>query len=305
MEHGGPRDENRNRYVKEMYLEFNQNSGPALLSSTWIENGHIKELSLSGRLTSPSNLPTDDYTNWITEIPDTLVLLSELNELHISGFYLNSIPEFVNELSSLKKLVIRNNYFNDYTNPKKLAPQTEKLIFNGNQKLEKTPEFLWEFANRNSSVKKYVKEGVLPSEAPVLALLEILRGEPISNAEIVMERWKIESIEELGNPEPEGWTYEDIDWYENHIMVYTLNEKGYINRLSSENPELPSIGLFPKHLCTLTSLTELTLVNQEIREISECIGNLKKLKILNLCGNKIKELPSSVKKLPKLKHLNF
>ena len=119
-----------------------------------------------------------------------------------------------------------------------------------------------------------------------------------------MERWKIESIED-GNLECEGWNYEDIDWYENHIMVYTLNDKGYINRISSENPELPSIGLFPKQLCTLTRLTELTLVNQEIREIPECIGNLKKLKILNLSDNNIKKLPSSVKKLNKLKQLNL
>ncbi len=121
-----------------------------------------------------------------------------------------------------------------------------KIISNNNNGLEKTPDSLWEIANRDTSVRRYIEEGVLPSEAPVLALLEILRGEPISNAELVMERWKRESIEELGDLECEGWSYEDIDWYENHIMVYTLNDRGYVNRISSENIELPSIGLFPE-----------------------------------------------------------
>jgi Leucine-rich repeat (LRR) protein len=304
IEHNDPHDKNRNRYVREMYLELNQYSGAALLSSTWIENGHIKEFSLNGKISKPRNLSMDDYTYSIREIPDSLTLLSKLKKLHISGFCLNQIPDLINKLTSLKHLSINRNYIRDYTRPKKLAPQVEKLIFGGNKKLKKTPDFLWEFANRSLSVKNYVKEGVLPSEAPVLAMLEILRGEPISNAELVMERWKIESIEELG-VESEGWSYEDIDWYENHITVYTLNDKGYVNRISSENPELPSIGLFPEEICTLRHLTELTLVNQEIREIPECIGNLKKLEILNLSDNKIKELPSSVKKLTKLKCLNL
>ncbi|NVM43670.1 MAG: hypothetical protein HWN79_02045 [Candidatus Lokiarchaeota archaeon] len=95
-------------------------------------------------------------------------------------------------------------------------------------------------------IDKYITEGVHPSEAPVLALLEKLRGEPLSNAKLVIERWRGKSIEELGITDPIDYRYEDIDWYENRIMVYTLNEKGYITRINAEHPELSKIGCIPK-----------------------------------------------------------
>lgn len=178
-----------------------------------------------------------------------------------------------------------------------------KIISNNNNGLEKTPDSLWEIANRDTSVRRYVEEGVLPPEAPVLALLEILRGEPILNAERVIKEWEIELEEEEG--EVERWSFEDIEWSDNMLMVYTLNEKGYVNRITSEHGELPSIGVFPEQLCTLTHLTELTLCAQGIKTIPECIGNLKKLEKLNLSDNRIQKLPTSIKKLTNLKFLRI
>ena len=178
-----------------------------------------------------------------------------------------------------------------------------KTISNNSNRLEKTPDSLWEIANSDTSVRRYIEEGVLPSEAPVLALLELLRGDPISNADHVIKEWEIESEEEEG--EIVHWTYEDIEWSDNILMVYTLNEEGYINRITSEHGELPSIGVFPEQLCTLTHLTELTLCAQGIKTIPECIGNLKKLEKLDLSDNKIEKIPSSVRKLTNLKRLNL
>lgn len=178
-----------------------------------------------------------------------------------------------------------------------------KTISNNNNRLDKTPDSMWEIANRDTTIRKYIEEGVLPSEAPVLALLELLRGEPILNAECVIKEWEIEWEEEEG--EIEHWTYEDIEWSDNMLMVYTLNEEGYINRITSEHGELPSIGLFLEQLCTLTHLTELSLCAQGIKTIPECIGNLKKLEKFNLSYNSIQKLPTSMKKLTNLKFLRI
>ena len=162
---------------------------------------------------------------------------------------------------------------------------------------------VWQTARRNENIEKYISEGVDPSEAPVIALLELLRREPISNADRVIKEWEIEEEEEEG--EIVHWTYEDIEWSDNMLMVYTLNEKGYINRITSEHGELPTIGVFPEQLCTLTHLTELALCAQGIKTIPECIGKLKKLEKLDLSDNGIQKLPTSIKKLTNLKFLRI
>lgn len=155
------------------------------------------------------------------------------------------------------------------------------------------------------TIDKYVNEGVHPSEAPILALLDKLSGEPISNASLVIERWRRQSVEELGITDPPEYSYEYINWYENRIMVYTLNEKGYITRVNAEHPELPKIGFFPEQLCSLTHLTELTLVDQNISEIPECIKNLTNLRQLSLDDNDIKLIPNAIKELKNLIKLDL
>lgn len=304
-DHCDERDEDYNKFVRENYLKLNQNSYVALLSSSSIENGHVKDLSLNGKIAKPQNLPIDDFTYSIREIPKSLSLLSKLEKLHITGFCLKSLPDSVNKLDSLKHLTIKQNYINELSLPKNLTPQVETLIFNGNKNIEKTPDFLWEFANRDSSVKKYIEEGVLPSEAPVLALLEILRGGPVLNAYLVIRQWREEDIEELGAIDTKDYSYEEISWYENRLMVYTLNNEGYVDRINTENSELPKIGIFPKYLCVLTHLRELTLVAQGIERIPDCIGHFRELEILDLSHNDIQELPLGIKKIPNLMRLKI
>ncbi|NVM46608.1 MAG: hypothetical protein HWN79_17005 [Candidatus Lokiarchaeota archaeon] len=281
--------------IRQEFLEIHPNSWPKN-SNTIIENRHITNINLYG-----SKFELDS-------LPSSLSSLSNLEVLHISRFNFDSLPESVNKLESLKILSISDCIIRDISRPLKISNNINRLIFHGNRGFTKVPGYVWEFANRPSSMQRYLEEGVLSNEAPVLALLEILRGVfplggPVLNADCVIEGWKNDWEEETGKRNTRESSYYDISWYENRLMVYTLNNEGHVNRITSENPEMPPIGLFPEKLCLLKDLTELRLVNQGIQHVPDCIANLKQLEILNLGGNNLKELPKSITKLKNLKRV--
>lgn len=65
----------------------------------------------------------------------------------------------------------------------------------------------------------------------------------------------------------------------------------------SDNPKLNEI---PKNLCLFSELEELYLYENNLSELDNEIGNLKKLKVLDLSNNKIKKLPASFSELSEL-----
>jgi Leucine-rich repeat (LRR) protein len=281
------------QYLRELTVELSQHSR-MLIKKNQIEKLHFVELTLNGTLFG--------RVIKLDSLPSSLSSLSKLETLRLEGFHFETLPEIINQLQSIKTLILSNNEIKDETSSLKLPSMLETLEFNGNKGFVKVPSYVWEFSNRKRSIQPYVEQGVLPSEAAVLILLEILRGTSTlgEKGQILKAGYVIETI---GKFNLKKTRYKDFNWYPHKKMVYTLDEEGYVNRINSPYPKMPSIGIFPEQICNLTHLTELTLVRQKITRIPDCIENLEHLEVLDLEYNEIQNLPKSISKLKNLKNV--
>jgi len=123
----------------------------------------------------------------------------------------------------------------------------------------------WQVAQYNNNIEFYLDDGVHPSEAPVLALLEIFT--------------------------------------ESEILGYEINDEGRIILLPIFGSDDSYIGIFPEQIYDLKFLQILYFRNQNAKSIPECIKKLSYLEKLDLSYNKIRELPYFVKELTHLKQL--
>ena len=213
------------------------------------KNGHITALSLP------------HYH--LKELPESIGLLSKLEYLCIMGNKLTTLPLSFNSLSNLKEL---------------------KLSYNN---LEYLPDSVYDIAKKYYA-KKYIKDGVKSSEAPVLGLLEILKAYEIENYAY------LENIENNTN-------ILDFDIF----CLYKINDQGNIIGIYIREYENVEISYFPEQICSLKKLKELVLSYCDINKIPKEIGNLESLEYLDLRGNNIKEIPLEIMKLKYLRYLDL
>jgi len=126
---------------------------------------------------------------------------------------------------------------------------------------------VWEFARSNNNIELYLNNGVYPSDAPVLALLEIL-----------------------------------IDC---EILGYETNNEGYITFLPLFGSDNSCVGVFPEQICDLKFLYVLYFSQQNIRSIPKCVKNLTYLKKLDLSYNNLEKVPNEIQELKNLTFLDL
>ncbi|MCK4780576.1 MAG: hypothetical protein KAT57_10330, partial [Candidatus Lokiarchaeota archaeon] len=171
---------------------------------------------------SDSHINSLDLSRWeIKELPESIGLLSKLQYLSLANLELKNLPESINSLSHLRYLNLCGNEF------------------------RKIPSWLIDFIEKKFS-QKYIDEGVDPTEARALSLIEILKGNKLEKAKIENKviNWEIS-------------------------LNYKINIKGNIIGLYIDD-EKTGIGIFPEILCTLTHLQELVLSNSSIKNIPNC-----------------------------------
>ncbi|MFX1410032.1 MAG: leucine-rich repeat domain-containing protein, partial [Promethearchaeota archaeon] len=229
--------------------------------------GHILALDLAGQK--------------INTIPHSVGLLSKLEHLNLWNNNLISLPESIEALSKLKSLYLDWNNF-------KIIPEIKwerlrslnKLNLNNNVLLKKIPDSLFKLAKQNFS-KKYIKEGVIASEAPVLGLLEFFTGMNLKKSEL------------------------DDRIYTHYACNYKIDPKGHILGIYLYGYPIFQTCIFPEQICNLKFLRELILRDQNIKQIPEAIGKLESLKNLDLMRNQIKHIPETMRKLDSLEYLDI
>jgi len=206
---------------------------------------------------SDSHINSLDLSRWeIKELPESIGLLSKLQYLSLANLELKNLPESINSLSHLRYLNLCGNEF------------------------RKIPKWLIDFIEKKFS-QKYIDEGVDPTEARALSLIEILKGSKLEKATIESEviNWEI-------------------------TLNYKININGNIIGLYIDD-EKTRIGIFPEILCTLTHLQELILPNSSIKNIPNCLGEIQAHKYLDLSFNRIRSIPESINTLRNLEYLNL
>jgi len=199
--------------------------------------------------------------------------------VHLTLHDLDLIPSSINLLPKLEKLKIDHCNFKGVNLNNLSLDSLKNLIFSNNQ-MDKIPNWVWIVANKKSHIKKFIKKGVVVSQAATLALLEILCEQSLS------------PIKRFEQPPLQS------------AHFYKLDEIGRVKGIFIAN--LPSkMGIFPDQICNLKYLEELHLVNQKIGEIPDCLSKLKNLKILNLSNNKITSIPENFEFMRSLEYIDL
>ncbi|MFX1527414.1 MAG: leucine-rich repeat domain-containing protein [Promethearchaeota archaeon] len=206
--------------------------------------------------------------------------IKSIRERCITGLVLDGfdrLPKSLQCLSKLENLVIKRSKIGNLPDKYGYLSNLKNFVLQNNQ-IETIPKWVLTIASKDYYIKKYIKSGVNAKEVSLLGLLEILTGQAFIRL--------------------------DLDVFPSHSLLfyYKTNKVGNITTLYLSS-ELSRIGIFPKELCKLKFLEEICMVNQNIRFIPECIGDLRNLKILNLNYNEISELPASIGNLEKLEYL--
>ncbi len=231
------------------------------------KKGHIIALDLAGQK--------------LTTIPKSIGSLSKLEHLNLWNNKLTTLPETIESLIKLKSLYLDWNNFSIIPEIKwEQLKSLKKLNLNNNIMIKDIPDSLFRLAKRNFS-RKYVKEGVNTSEAPVLGLLEFFTGMRLKKAKI------------------------DDHIYTHYACNYKINQNGNIIGIYLYGYPIFQTCIFPKQLCFLEFLEELILRDQNIRQIPDIIGEIKSLKRLDLMRNRIKMIPKTMKKLVNLEHFDI
>ncbi len=232
------------------------------------EDGRIIGLSLCNRK--------------LQKIPKIINMFSKLRYLDLSYNKLTSIPKWICQFKDLKSLSLGDNLFTTLPecilNHKKL--EQLDLYSSDVPKVTTIPSVALRFAKQKTA-RNYLQKGVVPNEAYVLGLLDIL------------SRFSFSKV----NP------YDIRSDYEGSL--FKLDKEGHVTSISMIGYRTACINLIPDQICELKYLEELNLTHNFIREIPESIGSLEYLKILNLFSNKIVKIPQSIGKLKSLEILNI
>lgn len=208
-------------------------------------------------LTRERHLIALDLSRWeFKEIPESIGFLLQLQYLSLANLGMKTLPESIKHLSKLQYLNLSGN------------------------RLTLIPSWLIDLV-KNKFCKKYNNEGVNPTEAITLSVLEILSGN------------KLEKVETKNQV---------VQW--DVALNYKLNFKGNVIGIYI-NDEKIEIGILPEEICNLKDLEELDLPGSSIEHIPDCIGEMKFLRYLNLNSNRIKAVPESIIKLKNLEYLDL
>jgi hypothetical protein len=224
-----------------------------------IKKGHIRALNLS---------------NWrLNRIPESIFLLSKLRYLILRNNNIKKLPKSIGLLHNLKTLDLQDCDLHSIPASIIGLKKLKNLTLNLNNTVKVIPESIILIAKTNFR-KKYILEGVVPDEAYILGLFEILTG---------MKLKKIKT------------DYSII--YSGNTCGYKLNKDGHIVGIYIFNSKFSYLKTIPDQVCSLKFLEELDLPNNDIRYIPNSITRLTNLKIFNLRNNKIKEIPDDLKDL--------
>jgi len=192
---------------------------------------------------------------------------------------LDHIPLSINSLPNLNSLTIDHcTLKNEFIHQLNFS-NVNQLTFTNNI-VDNLPDWVWKVATNKNNVNKFIKKGVVLSEAPKLALIEILSA------------ITLDLIKKLEKPRLKKTNY------------YKIDEFGHIVGLFIKN-DLNKIGLIPHQICDLKHLEELHLIKQNITQIPKCIIHLTNLKILNLSFNQIGIIPEDIEFLKNLEYFDL
>jgi Leucine-rich repeat (LRR) protein len=240
----------------------------------------------------------DFSTLSLKAIPPEIAGLETLTELDISGHALNAVPDFIGNLRSLKRLSLGSRHSSAHDSdvkhivlPQSLADLTNLQNIYLGYGIE-IPEWLWDMDHLNALSICNDRIETLPAGIGNLKNLKKLRiyGEKISALP-----------DEIGRCLP--LTVIDLQCPRLTEIPASFSDLKTMRTLSVTDCNFSTL---PAFICEWTGLENIALKMSntfqgpvtELTKIPEHIGNLKKLRVLNLDAVSIKKLPESMCECP-------
>ncbi|MBD2177554.1 leucine-rich repeat domain-containing protein, partial [Pseudanabaena sp. FACHB-1998] len=201
----------------------------------------------------------------LSEIPDSITRLTNLQSLDLSYNSLSEIPDSITRLTNLQSLYLSNNSLSEIPDSITRLTNLQSLDLSYNS-LSEIPDSITRLTNLQSLYLSYNSLSEIPDSITRLTNLQSLDLRNNSLSEIP------DSITRLTN----------------------------LQSLDLSNNSLSEI---PDSITRLTNLQSLYLSNTRLSEIPDSITRLTNLQSLYLSYNSLSEIPDSITRLPKLTRL--
>ena len=258
---------------------------------------HLKELNLSG--------------NDLESLPDWLGELTHLQELFLDGNQLSTVPASLGQLANLQELRLHRNRLIVVPEALGNLGRLEELHLDGNQ-LRTLPEALGKLRSLKKLLIYDNQLAVLPESLGSLVQLTSLlvynnqlRNVPSSLKNLSnLRRLYLHENRLTCIPEWIGSLRQlrELSLAKNRFKSVpdTLGHLSTLERLYLNENQLSSV---PPSLGQLAQLETLHISGNKLRTLPEALGQLTRLRKLSLDGNKLIELPASLQHLKALTQL--
>jgi Leucine-rich repeat (LRR) protein len=226
----------------------------------------------------------------LTELPDSLTALTQLQSLNLSDNRLTALPESFAQLNRLQSLNLTNNQLTALPDSLTQLNQLQSLNLANNQ-LMALPDSLGQLSHLQWLNLNGNRLTALPNSINQLKELRSLSlyynrltALPDSLSQLTQLQWLSLGGNQLA------------------VLPEWLGQLTQLQSLSLANNQMTA---FPKWLRQLTQLLSLSLADNQLTVLPEWLGHLTQLHSLSLGGNKLTKLPDSLGQLTRLQSLSL
>ncbi|MBD1886468.1 leucine-rich repeat domain-containing protein [Microcoleus vaginatus] len=237
-------------------------------------------------LTQLQELDLDD--NQLTELPEAIASLTQLQKLYLRNNQLTELPEAIASLTQLQRLYLDNNQLRSL--PESIASLTQlRVLYLQNNQLRSLPESI---ASLTQLQLLYLSDNQLTELPESIASLTQLRVLYLSKNQLTELPESIASLTQL-----RVLYLSDNQLTELPESIASLT---HLQKLYLSDNQLRSL---PESIASLTQLRVLFLDNNQLRSLPESIASLTQLQLLDLQNNQLTEVPQSIASLTQLQLL--
>ncbi|BCM88601.1 E3 ubiquitin-protein ligase SspH2 [Abditibacteriota bacterium] len=226
----------------------------------------------------------------LTTLPESIVQLSQLRKLDITGNQLTVLPEFISQLSLLEILDITDNQLIALPESIGQLAQLRELYISRNQ-LTVLPESIGQLTQLR---ELYIWDNRLTSPPESIVQLTQLRRLDISRNKLTTLAAEIGQLTQL----------QGLDVWDNRLT--SLPESIFqLTQLKRFDISRNQLTVLPESIGQLTQLRELYIWGNQLSVLPESIFQLIQLEGLNISFNHLKNISESIIQLVQLRGLDI
>ncbi|MGK7930025.1 MAG: leucine-rich repeat domain-containing protein [Microcystaceae cyanobacterium] len=232
----------------------------------------------------------DLSNNQLSELPQEIAQLSQLQQLDLSNNQLSELPPIFAQLSQLQQLDLSNNQLSKLPPEIAQLPQLQGLYLSNNQLSELPPIFaqLSQLQQLNLSNSKLSE---LPPEIAQLSQLQQLDLSNNQLSELSPEIAQLSQLQRL--------------YLSNSKLSELPPEIAQLSQLQQLDLSNNQLSELPPEIAQLSQLQQLDLSNNQLSELPQEIAQLSQLQGLYLSNNQLRKLPQEFAQLSQLQQLDL